>query len=83
VHLLFNIAGIGGSGSFINTPRAEWEKTFAVSWYGVYYSTRAFLPLLMKATSPNLVNMKLGQGLLGLAGPTRPHTRVQHRQVRR
>ena len=27
--------------------RAEWDKTFGVCWYGVYYCTRAFLPLLL------------------------------------
>lgn len=37
VNLLFNNAGIGGAGSFIKDERAEWDKTFAVCWFGVYY----------------------------------------------
>ena len=37
VHLLFNKAGIGGGGSFVAGDRAEWERTFAVCWWGVYY----------------------------------------------
>src|SRR4029079_14575287 len=43
VHLLFNNAGIGGGASFVEDERAEWHKTFAVCWSGVYYCTRAFL----------------------------------------
>ena len=27
VHLVFNNAGIGGGGSFLNTTRSEWERT--------------------------------------------------------
>src|SRR5438309_2000354 len=37
VQLLFNNAGIGGGGSFVAGPRQEWERTFAVDWWGVYY----------------------------------------------
>src|SRR5262249_49175804 len=40
VNLLFNNAGIGGGGSFVKGNRAEWERTFDVCWYGVYYCTR-------------------------------------------
>ncbi|MEM7460928.1 MAG: SDR family NAD(P)-dependent oxidoreductase, partial [Pseudomonadota bacterium] len=49
IHLLFNNAGIGGGGSFVNMPRDVWERTFGVCWYGVYYSARAFLPALKRA----------------------------------
>src|SRR5215469_16760215 len=37
IHLLFNNAGIGGGGAFVDGSRAEWEKTFNVCWYGVYF----------------------------------------------
>jgi NAD(P)-dependent dehydrogenase (short-subunit alcohol dehydrogenase family) len=46
VDLVFANAGIGGAGSFVNDSRQEWERTFAVDWWGVYYCARAFLPLL-------------------------------------
>ena len=49
LHLLFNNAGIGGGGSVLVDDRAEWERTFGVCWYGVYYGTRTFLPLLVAA----------------------------------
>src|SRR5471032_2677486 len=49
IHLLFNNAGIGGGGSVVAGDRAEWDRTFAVCWGGVYFNTRAFLPMLIKA----------------------------------
>ena len=49
IHLLFNNAGIGGGGSLFTNSREEWEKTFNICWGGVYYNTRAFLPMLQTA----------------------------------
>src|SRR6201995_3433912 len=48
--LVFSNAGIGGGGSFINDPREQWERVFAVDFWGVYYCARAFLPLLISST---------------------------------
>src|SRR5271154_438161 len=45
INLLFNNAGIGGGGSIVNGDRAEWDKTFAIDWGGVYFGTRAFMPM--------------------------------------
>jgi NAD(P)-dependent dehydrogenase (short-subunit alcohol dehydrogenase family) len=36
VDLVFSNAGIGGGGSFIKDSRQEWERTFAIDWWGVY-----------------------------------------------
>ena len=47
IHLLFNNAGVGGGGSMIVNTRDEWEKTFNICWGGVYYNTRAFLPMMV------------------------------------
>jgi NAD(P)-dependent dehydrogenase (short-subunit alcohol dehydrogenase family) len=74
VHLLFNNAGIGGGGSIVNGDRAQWEKTFNVCWYGVYYSTRAFLPLLLNANEAHIVNTSSVNGFWASIGPGRPHT---------
>src|SRR5690606_25339789 len=49
INLLFNNAGIGGGFSFINAPRAEWDRVFNICWSGVYFSCRAFMPMLLKA----------------------------------
>jgi NAD(P)-dependent dehydrogenase (short-subunit alcohol dehydrogenase family) len=74
VHLVFNNAGIGGGGSLFVDSRAEWERTFAVCWYGVYYGTRAFLPLLAAAPEAHLVNVSSVNGFWATLGPGVPHT---------
>jgi NAD(P)-dependent dehydrogenase (short-subunit alcohol dehydrogenase family) len=74
VHLLFNNAGIGGGGSFVVDERAEWDKTFAVCWGGVYYTARAFLPLLLAAPEAHLVNTSSVNGFWASLGPELPHT---------
>jgi NAD(P)-dependent dehydrogenase (short-subunit alcohol dehydrogenase family) len=74
VHLLFNNAGIGGGGSVVNGDRAQWEKTFNVCWGGVYYCTRAFLPLMMNASEAHIVNTSSVNGFWASIGPGRPHT---------
>jgi NAD(P)-dependent dehydrogenase (short-subunit alcohol dehydrogenase family) len=74
IHLLFNNAGIGGGPSFINTPREDWEKTFNVCWYGVYYSCRAFMPMLLKAREGHIINTSSVNGFWASLGPTRSHT---------
>jgi NAD(P)-dependent dehydrogenase (short-subunit alcohol dehydrogenase family) len=50
IHLLFNNAGVGNSGSMIAHGREEWELIFNICWRGVYDRTRAFLPMLQKAS---------------------------------
>jgi len=75
IHFLFNNAGIGGGGGFVDGSRADWEKTFNVCWYGVYYCTRAFLPLLRNAKEGHIVNTSSVNGFwasLGRSG--HPHT---------
>jgi NAD(P)-dependent dehydrogenase (short-subunit alcohol dehydrogenase family) len=75
INLLFNNAGIGGGGSMIANSRDQWERTFNISWYGVYFCTRTFLPLLMKAVEGHIVNMS---GVTGFwaSTPNRPGTAV-------
>jgi NAD(P)-dependent dehydrogenase (short-subunit alcohol dehydrogenase family) len=74
VHLLFNNAGIGGGGSMINSTRHEWEKTFNVCWYGVYFGVRAFLPMMLKADEGHIVNTSSVNGFWASLGPSIPHT---------
>lgn len=74
IHLLFNNAGIGGGPSFIRSSREEWEKTFNVCWYGVYYSTRAFIDMILKASEAHIINTSSVNGFWASLGPTRPHT---------
>jgi NAD(P)-dependent dehydrogenase (short-subunit alcohol dehydrogenase family) len=74
IHLLFNNAGIGGGGSFVNGSRADWERTFGVDWFGVYHNARAFLPLLVAAPVGCIVNISSVNGFWARLGPGVPHT---------
>ncbi|MBW2241109.1 MAG: SDR family oxidoreductase [Deltaproteobacteria bacterium] len=74
VHLVFNNAGIGGGGSLVLGDRDEWEKTFDVCWKGVYYGTRAFLPLLLASDEGHLINTSSVNGFWASLGPLTAHT---------
>ena len=74
INLLFNNAGIGGGGSFLIDDRAEWERTFGVCWFGVYYSSRAFMPLLVASTEGYIVNTSSVNGFWATLGPSISHT---------
>ncbi|MGF1456751.1 MAG: SDR family NAD(P)-dependent oxidoreductase [Alphaproteobacteria bacterium] len=74
VHLLINNAGIGGGGSFVAGPRDQWERTFGVCWFGVYYMCRAFLPLVVKAPEGHVVNISSVNGFWARLGADQPHT---------
>jgi NAD(P)-dependent dehydrogenase (short-subunit alcohol dehydrogenase family) len=74
VDLVFANAGIGGGGSFISEPREQWERTFAVDWWGVYHTARAFLPLLIKSSEGVLVNTSSVNGFWATLGTRLPHT---------
>jgi NAD(P)-dependent dehydrogenase (short-subunit alcohol dehydrogenase family) len=74
VHLLFNNAGIGAGGSMFTDSRANWEKTFNVCWGGVYFMTRAFLPMMVKAEEGHITNTSSVNGFFASIGPNAPHT---------
>ena len=74
IHLLFNNAGIGGGGSFVAGERDDWERTFGVCWYGVYYGSRAFLPLLIASDEGHIVNTSSVNGFWASIGHMVPHT---------
>ncbi len=74
INLLFNNAGIGGGGSFLMDDRDEWERTFDICWYGVYYCTRAFMPLLVASEQAHLINTSSVNGFWACLGPRTSHT---------
>src|ERR1700760_4891083 len=74
VDLVFANAAIGGAASFVNDPRDEWERTFAVVWQSVYYCARVFLPLLIASGDGVLVNTSSVNGLWASLGPGIPNT---------
>jgi NAD(P)-dependent dehydrogenase (short-subunit alcohol dehydrogenase family) len=74
INLLFNNAGVGGGGSFLNSDQSEWERTFGICWGGVYNCSRAFVPLLVASEWGYLVNTSSVNGFWALLGPGLPHT---------
>ncbi|SHH35245.1 SDR family NAD(P)-dependent oxidoreductase [Bradyrhizobium erythrophlei] len=74
IHLLFNNAGIGGSGSLFTNSREQWERTFNICWGGVYLGVRTFLPLLMKADEAHIVNTSSVNGFWASVGMGVSHT---------
>ena len=74
IHLLFNNAGIGGGGSFLNDSRQEWDRTFGVCWSGVYFCTRAFMPMLLASDEGHIINTSSVNGFWASLGPESSHT---------
>ena len=74
VNLVFNNAGISGGGSLFDGSRESWDRCFAVCWGGVYFGTRAFLPLLAASEEGHLVNTSSVNGFFASLRPDRPHT---------
>ena len=73
INLLFNNAGIGGGGSFLQGDQEEWVKTFAICWYGVYYCSRAFMPYLVASKEGHIINTSSVNGFWASLGGF-PHT---------
>jgi NAD(P)-dependent dehydrogenase (short-subunit alcohol dehydrogenase family) len=74
VNLVFSNAGIGGGASFVTSSREEWERTFAVDWWGVYYCARTFLPLLIASGDGVLINTSSVNGFWASLGPKMPNS---------
>ena len=74
VDLVFSNAGIGGGASFLTSSREEWERTFAVDWWGTYYCARTFLPLLIASGDGLLVNTSSVNGFWASLGPGMPNS---------
>ena len=74
IHLLFNNAGIGGGGSMLTDDRTDWDRTFGVCWFGVYYGTRVFLPMLVASIEGYIVNTSSVNGFWACLGPDTAHT---------
>jgi len=74
VDLVFSNAGAGGGDSFVRSRRDEWERVFAIDWWGVYYCARAVLPLLISSGDGVLVNTSSVNGFWASLGPGVPQT---------
>ncbi len=74
VDLVFSNAGVFGGASFVKDSRQEWERTFAINWWGVYFCARTFLPLLIASGDGVLVNTSSVSGFWATAGAGAPIT---------
>ena len=74
VNLLFNNAGVSAGSSFLTDSRQRWERMFEVCWFGVYYTTRTFMPLLLAAEDGHIVNTGSACSIWATHGPLRPTT---------
>lgn len=74
INLLFNNAGIGGGGSFLMDERKIWDRVFNINWFGVYYCTRAFMPLLLAGKEGHIINISSVNGFWACMGPMVAHT---------
>ena len=73
INLLFNNAGIGGGASFIESSREEWEKCFAVCWYGVYFCSRSFMDYIVASDEGHIINTSSINGFWATLNGV-PHT---------
>jgi NAD(P)-dependent dehydrogenase (short-subunit alcohol dehydrogenase family) len=74
VDLVFANAAIWAGQSFLTDPRELWERVFAVDWWGVYHTARAFLPLLIASPEGVLVNTSSVNGFYATLGPNWPNS---------
>jgi NAD(P)-dependent dehydrogenase (short-subunit alcohol dehydrogenase family) len=74
VDLVFANAAIWAGQSFISDARELWERVFAVNWWGVYHTARAFLPLLIASPEGVLVNTSSVNGFYATLGPDWPNS---------
>lgn len=60
IDLLFNNAGAGLGGHFDQQTNQDWEKAFALNFYGALYGIRAVLPILRAQGGGRIVNIISG-----------------------
>lgn len=70
IDILFNNAGVGLGGAFDQQTNEDWEKAFALNFYGALYGIRAVLPIMRKQGSGHIVNTISGIALAPMAYQT-------------
>ncbi len=64
--LLFNNAGIGCGGPFLDTPPEHWREVLDVNLMGTVHGARAFLPAMIAQGSGHVVNVASAAAFHGL-----------------
>jgi len=70
IDLLFNNAGAGFGGRFEEQTNADWEKAFALNFYGAVYGVRAVLPVMRAQGGGHIVNIISGIAFYPMAYQT-------------
>ena len=70
IDLLFNNAGAGFAGFFDKLTNEDWEKAFALNFYGALYGIRAGLPVMRKQGDRHIVNIISGIAFAPMAQQT-------------
>jgi NAD(P)-dependent dehydrogenase (short-subunit alcohol dehydrogenase family) len=60
IDLLFNNAGAGLAGKFEQLSNQDWEKAFALNFYGALYGIRAVLPIMKAQGGGHIVDVISG-----------------------
>ena len=70
IDLLFNNAGAGFGGQFDKQTNGDWEKAFALNFYGAVYGIRAVLPVMRAQGDGHIVNIISGIAFYPMAYQT-------------
>ena len=70
IDILFNNAGAGFLGSFDKQTNHDWEKAFALNFYGALYGIRTVLPIMRKQGSGHIVDIISGIAFMPMAYQT-------------
>ena len=67
VDLVFNNAGVAGTGTMEELPQSEWERVINIDLWSVIYGCRAFIPMLKKQRGGHIINTASSAGTLSAA----------------
>ncbi len=67
IDILFNNAGAGLGGFFDQQTNEDWEKAFALNFYGALYGIRAVLPVMRRQGSGHIVDVISGIAFMPMA----------------
>ena len=70
IDILFNNAGAGLSGNFDKQTTEDWERAFALNFYGALYGIRVVLPIMRKQGGGHVVNIISGIAFMPMAQQT-------------
>lgn len=70
IDFMFNNAGAGLSGYFDSLTNEDWEKAFALNFYGALYGIRAVLPIMREQGGGHIVDIISGIAFSPMAQQT-------------